>query len=86
LDKAIGCGNRSQLCIPTPFLISCPLPDLYKFGDYWKYGLPISLGWLVAVACAVVFEVLAAAFARRFLITMVRCTTRTPTRKESRDG
>jgi hypothetical protein len=27
---------------------------------------PISLGWFVAVACAVVLEVLAAAFARRF--------------------
>lgn len=45
-------GAHAALLTPvaTPVNLMVVGPGGYKFGDYWKYGLPIGIWWLVVVA------------------------------------
>jgi di/tricarboxylate transporter len=45
-------GAHAALLTPvaTPVNLMVVGPGAYKFGDYWKYGLPIGMWWLVVVA------------------------------------
>ena len=51
---AVTLGAHGALLTPvaTPVNLMVMGPGGYKFGDYWKFGLPIALWWLVV---AVVF-------------------------------
>jgi len=42
-------GAHAVLLTPvaTPVNLMVVGPDGYKFGDYWKYGVPIGIRWLV---------------------------------------
>ena len=50
--SAITVGAHAALLTPvaTPVNLMVVGPGGYKFGDYWKYGLPIGMWWLVVVA------------------------------------
>jgi di/tricarboxylate transporter len=52
---AVTIGAHAALLTPvaTPVNLMVVGPGGYQFGDYWKYGLPIGLWWLVVVAFAV---------------------------------
>jgi di/tricarboxylate transporter len=45
-------GAHAALLTPvaTPVNLMAVGPGGYKFGDYWKYGLPVAIWWLVVVA------------------------------------
>ncbi len=49
---AVTVGAHAALLTPvaTPVNLMVVGPGGYKFGDYWKYGLPIGIWWLVVVA------------------------------------
>lgn len=49
---AVTVGAHAALLTPvaTPVNLMVVGPGDYKFGDYWKYGLPVGLWWLVVVA------------------------------------
>jgi Na+/H+ antiporter NhaD/arsenite permease-like protein len=51
----ITVAAHSALLTPvaTPVNLMVVGPGGYKFGDYWKYGLPIGLWWLVVVAVVI---------------------------------
>jgi di/tricarboxylate transporter len=42
-------GAHAPLLTPvaTPVNLMVVGPGGYKFGDFWKYGLPIGIRWLV---------------------------------------
>ena len=48
---AVTMGAQGALLTPvaTPVNLMVMGPGGYKFGDYWKFGLPIGLWWLVVV-------------------------------------
>jgi di/tricarboxylate transporter len=48
---AVTVGAHGALLTPvaTPVNLMIVGPGGYKFGDYWKYGLPVGLWWLVVV-------------------------------------
>ena len=52
---AVAMGAHAALLTPvaTPVNLMVMGPGGYKFGEYWKFGLPILIWWLV-VAVAVV--------------------------------
>ena len=49
---AVTVGAHAALLTPvaTPVNLMVVGPGGYQFGDYWKYGLPIGIWWLVVVA------------------------------------
>lgn len=49
---AVTVGAHAALLTPvaTPVNLMVVGPGGYTFGDYWKYGLPIAMWWLVVVA------------------------------------
>lgn len=49
---AVTVGAHGALLTPiaTPVNLMVLGPGGYKFGDYWKFGLPIGLWWMVVVA------------------------------------
>ncbi|HQR53615.1 MAG TPA: SLC13 family permease [Burkholderiales bacterium] len=49
---AVTVGAHGALLTPvaTPVNLMVVGPGGYQFGDYWKYGLPIGIWWLVVVA------------------------------------
>lgn len=49
---AVTVGAHGALLTPiaTPVNLMVIGPGGYKFGDYWKFGLPIGLWWMVVVA------------------------------------
>lgn len=52
---AVTVGAHAALLTPvaTPVNLMVVGPGGYHFGDYWKYGLPIGIWWLVVVAFVV---------------------------------
>ena len=48
----ISVGAHAALLTPvaTPVNLMVFGPGGYKFGDYWKFGLPIGIWWMVVVA------------------------------------
>ncbi len=48
---AVTVGAHAALLTPvaTPVNLMVVGPGGYQFGDYWKYGLPIGMWWLVVV-------------------------------------
>jgi di/tricarboxylate transporter len=46
---AVTVGAHAALLTPvaTPVNLMVVGPGGYKFGDFWKYGLPIGIRWLV---------------------------------------
>lgn len=48
---AVTLGAHGALLTPvaTPVTLMVMGPGGYKFSDYWKFGLPIGMWWLVVV-------------------------------------
>jgi di/tricarboxylate transporter len=50
IGVAVGAHGALLTPVATPVNLMVVGPGGYKFGDYWKYGLPIGIWWLVVVA------------------------------------
>jgi len=53
IGVTVGANAALLTPVATPVNLMVVGPGGYKFGDYWKYGLPIAAWWLVVVAVLV---------------------------------
>lgn len=53
LGVTVGAHGALLTPVATPVNLMVVGPGGYKFSDYWKYGLPIGLWWLVVVALVI---------------------------------
>jgi di/tricarboxylate transporter len=53
IGVTIGAHGALLTPVATPVNLMVFGPGGYRFGDYWKFGLPIGLWWLVVVAFVV---------------------------------
>jgi di/tricarboxylate transporter len=49
----VGAHGALLTPISTPVNLMVFGPGGYKFGDYWKFGLPIGIWWFVVVLTVV---------------------------------
>ena len=49
IGVAVGAHAALLTPVATPVNLMVVGPGGYQFGDYWKYGLPIGIWWLVVV-------------------------------------